>query len=48
MAPIERQIAATVLFITLPLWIVPVCVWAGLWRVYRWVYEDVCGWEDYE
>ena len=48
MAPIRRQIAACALFITLPIWIVPGGIFAILFLVYLWIYEDLCGWKDQE
>ncbi len=43
MAPIRRQIIACALWISIPIWIVP---WVAF-RAYQWIYEDICGWDDY-
>jgi hypothetical protein len=41
----RKQIIASLLTLTLPLWIVPGFLFVQLMTLYVWVYEDVCGWK---
>lgn len=47
MAPIKRQLGAglvmLVILATSPLWIVPHVIW----KLYRYAYIEVCGWDDF-
>ena len=45
MTPFKKQLVATLLTFTLPLWIVPAIVFVAGYHIYAWIYEEVCGWE---
>ncbi len=44
-APLSRQITATILTFTIPIWFLPLILFMGILRIYYFVYTDVCGWE---
>lgn len=46
-APLRKQLIANglmiVLLVTIPLWVLPVVSW----KLYRYAYEEICGWDDF-
>lgn len=45
--PAKKRVIATLMLFTFPIWILPLLSFITLYGLYKFIYEEILGWDDF-